>query len=310
MNKSTIWITTRAKVQTIRGLTLFIFLFLLACKSNLPYKQDVYYGAPLRDSIPVSYLKAEPPSGKLLIYLTRKPDSVSFWKSDFFNKLHKKGNFDIIKPGIAFSYDFFLKEAMDTKSGRTEDLIGLLSYWQKQNYNPKNTKLYLLAEDMEAEAAVNVAAHTQFEKVVLINLSLISQFDDLISLLDNKPLDTSTVNFLQQYRIDTAWQKNELINYLRKQAVNDYTIGDKRNSYWLSYLNDPVFSNIKHARGRVYFIYQPHPFFKLYERSHSFKSLLTVKKAREWKFYKIPSSEEENEKPLETKLLHIFMPED
>lgn len=310
MSKSTVWITMGAKVRTLGGLTLFLPFFLLACKSNLPYGKQIYYGEPIRDSLPVSYLQSQPPSGKLLIYLTRKPDSLSYWKSDFFRTLHKKGNFDIVKPGLAYNYDFFLKESMDIKSGRIQDLIGLVQHLQKQNNRPKNSRLYLLAENMEAEVAVNLASHTYFEKVVLINLSRISQLDDISSLLDKRPLDSLTANYLQQYRIDTALSKKELLNYIRNQPGNAYSMGDKRNFYWLSYLDNPVLANFHHVQGDVHLIYPPHPILNLYESAASFKSLYSVKKARDWHFYKVPAADEDKKEPLQNLLQQILMSED
>lgn len=310
MSKSTVWITMGAKVRTLGGLTLFLLFFLLACKSNLPYYKQIYYGEPIRDSLPVSYLQSQPPSGKLLIYLTRKPDSLSYWKSDFFKYLHKKGGFDIIKPGLASSYDFFLKESMDIKTGRTQDLIGLVQHLQKQNNRPKNSRLYLLAENMEAEVAVNLASHTYFEKVILINLSRISQLHDISSLLDKRPLDSLTANYLQEYRIDTALSKNELLNYIRNQPGNAYSIGDKRNFYWLSYLDNPVMLNFPHVQGDVHLLYPPHPILELYKASESFKSMHGIKKAREWHFYKVPADDGNEKEPLQNILQQILMPED
>lgn len=309
MSKSTVWITTQAKVQTLRGLMVFLFLFLLSCKSNLPYSQDVVYGTGIRDSLPVKYLRADAPSNKLLLYLTRKPDSLNWWKSDFFKTLHLKGDFDIIYPGLTSAYDFFLQESMDVKSGRTEDLIGLLNPLQKQESLAPNTKLYLLADNMEAEVAVNIASHFTFEKVILIDLSAISRMHDIASLLSKELREDSlTAKFLMQYRIDTTLTKSQLISKLKNKPPHEYTVGNKRNSYWMSYLNDPVLTNIKYARGNIHFVYTPLSILDLQSGIGLLKNYQSNNKAASWHFHQVSPPKKEDEKPLEQLLQQLLLP--
>ncbi len=207
---------------------------------------------------------------KMVLLLQDFEDSLSLKQLSLCKQLHKY-HYQILivaKPGE----NLFQQQAFDSKQNRVNDILDVLEHLK----NKWSTELVIIGFGEGAYLVPELATQSQATVSFAINGGPYSPLQEYINMSKTDTLSTHYQYLFRQKACHNPTEFKQLLTTLKNEP-HGQILTPAYNRYWLSYFNDPLYTDVgNHIAVPIHFIQSENYWLKSDESDAFFRNYLKI----------------------------------